>query len=52
VVGEGNGILSIPTTSFAAQVFLNKIKGDVRKAVYLAHLGRNRQRPMKQDRVR
>jgi RHS repeat-associated protein len=52
VVGEGNGILSIPTTSFAAQVFQSKIEGDVRKALYLAHLGRNRQRPMKQDRVR
>lgn len=36
VVGEGNGILSIPSTPIAQAVFQNKIEGDVRGAVYHA----------------
>jgi type VI secretion system secreted protein VgrG len=48
VVGEGNGILSIPTTWIAAQVFQSKIEGDVRRAIYLAHSGSNKQRTSRQ----
>ena len=34
VVGEGNGILSIPTTGIAAGVFQNKIERDIRTAIF------------------